>query len=744
MSVPTNLLSANVSSMETDITGWTAGASTTLASSTRFYLGAKSLQMTRTGTAGAASATTAARVAVTAGVEYQAYAYFANIVANAGRTATVSVSWWSVSSGGTAISTVTSAAATLATSTAWNTPPPILIATAPVGATYASVTVQVAGMAISEAVAVDAVALGVPAGWVESLMPYNVAGLEVDASGWTAAANATIARATGTVYEGWYALQSTAVAAGDLQVRQATGIAVTPGTQYQAWTYAQAVGAASGRPFLIELWWYDAGAALVGTAASQQWAPVSGSFMRIVVTGEAPAGAATARIVLRPQASAGGQQWLTDQHYFAPADVLAGNLLTFNAQAVEQNIDDWTVDAGGTISQQAGLALTYWHSIKLIATGGTPAVVSLVDPVPVTPGTAYQWKIAARNPAADSHNLTRMEWLDAGGSVIRTLETGWVSPSVSWWFFTMADIAPANATHLRTSFVLAAPTAGETWNLDQMSVIVGGLAGSAVDLGSQYAAEVHLQGLTSVAFTRWGLWRVGPGGEHIPVRGTSGDLTDVTTTGATAIVVDYEAPLGTPVQYYVRAWAPPGTATISHTSEPVTLSSPGPDMIVMKDPGLPARNMAVQAKLAPNWGRKSRRGIHEPRGRARPIIIGDRRLSREGVLQVWTPDDDQRQRLDWLIDSGSVLLLQFPQGAGMDADMYVSVGDTEEQRPTEDAFDPWRAWPLPITQVDRPLGGMAGTSGRTAADVIAEAATVADLMDMYKTALGVLTGIQGT
>jgi hypothetical protein len=744
VSVPSNLLSANTSSMETDITGWTAGASTTLASSTRFYQGAKSLQMTRTGTAGAASATTASRVPVTAGTEYQAYAYFALIVAAAGRTATVAVSWWSAPSGGSPISTATSAAATLANATSWNTPPPILIATAPAGATHASVTVQVAGMAINESVAVDAVALGVPNVWAENLLPYNVAGVEVDASGWTAASNATIARTSTGVYEGWYALQATAAAAGDMRIRQVTGTPVTPGTEYVAWTYVQALAAASGRPFLMELWWYDSVGTQIGSPTSQEWAPVSGSYMRVVVSGKAPAGAATAKITMRPQASAAGQQWVTDQHYLAPADMVAGNLLSFNAQSVEASVSDWAVDAGGTITQEPGTALTYWHSLKLVCAGGGPAVVSLAVPLPVTAREVYQWKVGIRNPSINAPASTRMEWLDSGGSVIRTLQTNWTSPSVSWWYFTMSDVAPEGAVSLRVAFIAREPAAGETWHMDQASVIIGGLAALPQDLGEQYAAQIELEGLNSLNMNRWGLWRVGPGGEHIPVRGMSGDLTAVTTTGPTALVVDYEAPLGTPVQYYVRAWLTPGTASISHTSEPVTLTAPEPDMIVLKDPGLPARNTVAQAKLAPNWGRKARRGVHEPRGRARPIIVSDRRGAPEGVLQVWTRDDDERRRLDWLLDPGSVLLLQFPPGAGIDSDMYVSVGDTEEQRPTEDAFDPWRAWPLPITQVDRPVGGMAGSAGRTVADVIAEAATVADLMTMYATAMGVLTGIEGT
>jgi len=109
-------------------------------------------------------------------------------------------------------------------------------------------------------------------------------------------------------------------------------------------------------------------------------------------------------------------------------------------------------------------------------------------------------------------------------------------------------------------------------------------------------------------------------------------------------------------------------------------------------------------------------------------------------VQVYTRDPDEEAALDWLLDTGSVLLLQ---GLNLGS-VYVSVGDSDDAPVDEDGSDVWRVWTLPIIEVARPLGGMAGTAGRTWQDVFDDYDTWQEVFDAYETWLGVLTGVEGT
>jgi hypothetical protein len=87
-----NLLSVNIESVETDITGWDAGTNTTLAQSTAHALdGTHSMQLT-SGASGTISATTHNRLTgLTAGVQYMAYYW---LYPSVQVTAHVEVDWY--------------------------------------------------------------------------------------------------------------------------------------------------------------------------------------------------------------------------------------------------------------------------------------------------------------------------------------------------------------------------------------------------------------------------------------------------------------------------------------------------------------------------------------------------------------------------------------------------------------------------------------------------------------------------
>lgn len=734
MSVSVNLLPANTSGMETDVSGWTAGANTTLSQSTRFYLGSKSLALTATA-AGTVTATTAARVAITAGTTYQLYGFFANVVAAAGRTSAVRVDWYSVSTGGTAISSVTGTATTLTNDTAWNTPPPQAIVTAPAGATYASLTISVTGLTAAAVVVADAMALGTPNVVADNMLSYNSSSVEQDTSGWGAWANVTLGRSTAAAWEGWYSLLLTAVASGDVASGQATSLPVTVGTEYLAYVMARADAAGT---FRLDLRWYDASDVFM-TQTTATWTLAANTWVRCNVVATAPPGAAGARVRLRPAATAAGQTWLCDQMVLKVAPGMAGNLLSYNVADMEMDISGWT-GAHCTLSQSADHVASGGYALKAVADGTGDMTITIASRVPVTPGLGYQLRPPIWRPV-DRNYWQRLDWYNADGQIIRTRQQEWTGPLSVYAQGSSGDLAPSAAVTLSASIVVVGAPAGETWYFDKVFVGLGGLTVDASPSGGG-GATVTVRGLTTggAAWT-WTLSRMLADGSMTPVRGWAGDLVDQTPTGDVAVIVDYEAPLGVPVQWYVRSLRPPaeGVGSLDYTSDTLVLSPPTDGQVWIKDPGLPARAAEFVVGALPAWQRSARQGVNAVRGRARPIVISDARSARTGTLSIVTATDEDRATLWWLLDPGSTLLMQWPPGWG-EGDTYVQVGDVTETRAASWALYQDREWTLALTEVDRPAGGVTGSPGRTWQTVNDNATDWFAVMTGSASWLGVLTG----
>ncbi|GFN09564.1 hypothetical protein Smic_81200 [Streptomyces microflavus] len=293
------------------------------------------------------------------------------------------------------------------------------------------------------------------------------------------------------------------------------------------------------------------------------------------------------------------------------------------------------------------------------------------------------------------------------------------------------------------SFHIVSSIVGQPAFLDDVQITPGGLAAVADAVPDSYSASVALQGLTSGGYTYWGLWRQGGDGALVPIRGPLADLTQVTIVGDTAVVEDYEAPLGVEVRYYLKVWT--GSSYRAVLSDPVMIPEPVSTEIVLKDPGLPARQTtAVVSKGGqPTWTRRARQGVNAVRGRSRPIVISDMRTSREGTMTLVTETAEDLASMWWLLESGNILLIQWPSLWG-ERDVYVAVGDVAEAPVVEYAEYTDRTWTVPLTEVDRPIGGATGSSGRTWATVLSDHIDGMDLLTSYASWLGVYTGLEGT
>lgn len=740
-----NWLSYNVESVETDASGW-GGASNvncTLAQSTMHALdGTHSLLMTSSAS-GAMSTRTAASVAVPSGAQYVSFG--GGVYSSNGLTCSVTLQW--LDSSNNVITTT--ATPNLTGSGSWQYAHSGI--TIPSGAASVNVILNATATAASQQVFWDRMWVATQPPWAGQLLSLDAEFNELPTPVWTAAVNCAVACSPVGYYFGGFgtSLQLTATAAGDMQATPNGGaVTVTAGAEYMATAWMLQSSGAS-RSAKVELRWLASdGTTVVGSTVATMTS-TSGYWIRVSAIGTCPSGAAKALIVLRPQAGAASEVWYVDQIGLVPTSTsgyeLAGNLLGYNAQSVEMDVTAWSAVSGCTITQSAAHAFNGTYAVAISCTGGD-ATIQMANPVPVSAGQSYQFDPTEYPGVLTGTHTLVLQWLDSSGNIVKSVSNDFTFSSGSgpgWYNTSAADLCPATATHLQVQYIIRAATNGDIWYLDQVYVGPGGLAASATELTGQYAAQISIQGLTTQSEATYDVDRMMPDGTLVPVRGQSGDLIGQSIVGNLAVVTDYEAPLGVPVRWYVRTYGGSGGGVLTYTTDPLTLSEPDANYMVIKDPGLPARNMVAMVGQAPDWQRKAAQGIYQPRGSDTPIIRYDVRQSRTGTLTLSTWTDADRQKMAWLLATGNTLLLQAAHGLGWD-DIYVQVGDVAEPRFSTLASEPGRTWTLPLTEVARPVGGIAGSAGRTWQDVLNAYSTWRDVYNDYTSWLGVLTGVKGT
>lgn len=707
MAIAGNILSANAESIETDASAWVAVLNAnSIARGTGGTVGGFCLSFKPTAI-GDCQVGLAARVAVTPGAAYLCYSSVWAAVASG--QSRVEIRWHDA--GGALISTTQGPLVT-APSPSWNQC--AALGTAPPTAATANVIIRVTGTAAGQAWFADRVFLGlVPAVATGNLLDYETQDFEVDASKWTAASNCSFSLQSSGATD-YQSLKMTSTAAGDAVAQTVATPAVTPGVEYIAYAYANP--GTAGLTARMQIQWRDAGGATLSTS-SANWTPGASAWTRIAVINKAPAGAATARVAVVGAATAGSQTWGVDRVALIPTSVIttAGNLLPYNVADMEQDVSGWSI-TGGTASQTTEQVLNGAYALKAVASGSGPMEISTVVPAgPVTPKVGYQFTPDIKlGPGAvvGTTYQTKMEWLDAGGAVIRTRWQGWATPNTNWLSGAMGDIAPDSAVSVRLSVVAPTPATGETWYMDLVTFREGGLTVQA-EPSPGGGAALTVRGLTTAGPTwLWSLTRIVAGQPPQPVRGWAGDLMAQATTSDVFVITDYEAPLGVSVSWRVESVNPVPSGSLAYLSDEITLEAPELE-VWLKDPGLPAR--AVKATVGtplPTWTRPARQGISQVRGRARPVAISDVRSSRNGSIVLVTATEEEREALWWVLESGGPLLLQWPPGWG-ERDMYVSVGDVSAAPVTDYAEHLDRSWALPLTEVDRPPGGIAGSADRT-------------------------------
>lgn len=732
MAIPGNLLSATTESIDPNTSGWTPKLNCTLSKGTGGRNGDGCL-VVKSVAAGEMQARTVSSYAVLPGVTYYAFADTAGVVSER-----IGIRW--LNSSGTEIS-ITWSVTTTGSSSGWHR---VSVAgPAPGTAWKAQVILSStpAGAAVNHFW--ENVYLGQPKTTLGNLLPFNTESTEIDASGWTAVANATISRqvpvinwAVDNYLAGGHTLAMTAIAAGNASVLAVARPTVTPGTDYLAYAYLQPPTLSATA--WIELRFYDSNGNEVGAQRSTLAQPGTGMY-RQRASMRAPATAATCSVAAGLDGASAGQVLRLETVVVTVApEFQSGSLLPYADASMEQGIAGWTVPSGvATLARTTPWGYSAHSGSYALAISTATATASTVRSVTVsgiTEGENHRAQVTAHIDAgAWSSVLVRIRWYDADDNDLgASTGTGYVLPGSSWYSLPSDAVAPAGATQAAVELVVTASATSSVLHIDSAAVwMVLPQTSVQADSSAGYVTltlrELPLDDLLTV-------YRVGVDGLRSLVRGEAGLIDRQVITSDLLIVEDHEAPMGVDVYYVIEIYdGVTSEFSSSRSSSTVALTLASINEAWLKDPGNPQRNLRVLVQAAPDWQRPVEQSAFVVRGRRNKVVLSGNRQGLEGDLAVWTRSDEERKALHLLLDSGNTLLWQAAPGMGVD-DMYVNVAQITEARASRVAQEVWRAWTLPLVEADMPVTtGINGAGGRTWQDVVTEFATCADLLPVYAT-----------
>lgn len=733
MAIPGNFLSATTESIDPNTSGWKAKTNCTISLGSGGRSGDGVLAV-RSVAAGEMQATTVSSYQVLPGVEYQTFAD----ASGATVPERIGIRWMTAAN--TEIS-ITWSLTTAAASSSWHR---ISVAgVAPANAARAYIVVSSTPAAGAVFSYYENVYFGFPLRYTGNLLSFNAESAEIDASGWTAETNGTVGRAVPVVQwpvdfylAGGHVTTLTVTAGGNASMRS-TGLATaTPGTEYVASCYLSPP--TSGSTAWVELRFYDSGGSQIQATRSVLAAPGVG-YYRQFASAVAPAGTASCSLAAGLDAATAGQVLRIDGAVVTVAPVLqTGSILPYADASFEQGLAGWSVVSGvATMTRSSPWGTGFYEGAYGAAVTSTTATASVIRSakfaLPAGSGGQGHRLQLHSNVAAGGWTITPgIRWYDAGNNDLGlTSVSAHAVPTPGWWTLEYDLTAPAAATQAAIEYTLAATSASSTWRFDRV-VLWQALPLAEVDPDDATASirlilrELPVGDLVTI-------YRVTSDGSRTLVRGPDGLYSQTPITSDQIIVEDYEAPLGVPVSYYVEILEPGETVPAYRDTAAVTISPGDPTEAWLSDPGQPQRNLKVLIRRGPDWQRAIEQADFRIRGRHNSVTLSDVRAGLEGDLQVWTRSDDERTALHWLLDPGNPILWRAAPGSGVN-DMYVTVGQITEARTGGTAAEPWRAWTLPLRQVDMPTTtGVSGSAGRTWQDVLTEHGTWQDVLDRYAT-----------
>ncbi|MFC4512529.1 hypothetical protein [Streptomyces ehimensis] len=731
MAIPGNFLSTVTESIDPNTSGWAAKANCTIGLGSGGRNGDGCLAV-KSVAAGEMQVRTVSSYAVDAGTAYQAFAD-----ASAGtQPERIGIRW--LSSANTELS-ITWSLTTAAASATWHRIG--VAAPAPSGAVRAQVVLSATVTAANVLHYFENVYFGLPATTPGNLFGFNTESSEIDASGWFAEVNATISRQAPAVswavdyyLAGGQVIAMTATGAGNASIRSTDRPTAVPGVEYIAYCYLNPPTMAATT--WVELRFYDAPGNQIAATRSVLAAPGTGWY-RQRASAVAPANTVSCSIAVGIDGASAGQVLRAETVVVSTAPLLhAGTVVPYADGSLEQDVAGWTTVSGAAVVSRSTPWGAYFFDGAYAgtitsATATTSVIRSAKFTLPAgAAGLSFRSQVIAQ-VTAGGFTLTRaVRWYSATNTDLgTTASAAATAPTPGWWQLLNDFTAPAGAAKAAIEWTLTATATNSVLRFDQVALWQA-LPLTAVTAHDATASiTITLRELTAGQLIT--VYRVTADGSRTLVRGPSGLLNQAPIAGDLMVIEDYEAPLGTPVSYRIETLAVGSTTPGVRISDTITIAPGDINTCWLKDPGNPQRNLRLLVQAPPSWKRPIPQSVHRVRGRRNAVVLSGIRAGYEADLTVWTRSDDEADALNWILDSGSVLLWQVAPGVH-ETDRYVTVGEVSLPRAMPRADEEWRAWTLPLTEADMPTAvGVAGSAGRTWQDVLTGFTTWGSLPATY-------------
>ncbi|MEU5149741.1 hypothetical protein AB0G42_21490 [Streptomyces yangpuensis] len=710
--------------------------------------GIRSMRLTATA-AGSVEAVSP-RFTVAAGKTYVARLPIRQSTSTA-KTVTGRITWYDAASGGSVISFVDFSLTTNAT-VGWSAANYVVASgVAPAGALSATAAITVAGLSAGEFVNTDDVYAAEVPRRANDLLEYNTGSCENDTTGW-AITGGTRSRVAGVLYAGagYYVMAVTSSGAGQVSARTATRYPITPGTTYVAYAAVQGTATALSGHFAIE--WYDAGDVWMSTSTVSE--TFDTTIRRMAISATAPAGAAKARVMVRPVATGAGQIIYVDDVSLCPAPNRPGNILTYEEYSSESTFPAWTLP-GETLER---VYMTSGITDGFYALSFAPVAhkihrMSLDRLLPVTAGTTYQAKATyfGHNPSAtEATQMTYrvfMDWYDSAGLLLLADNPdGFYSMNInpnglSGTTSTETRTAPEGAAFARLIIELDHSNSNvDRYYIDGLSLLEASPEYELVSDNATGAVRLTVHLLVPGA-PRIHIQRVDQDGRKAYVRGYGQEYKLYPYAGTTMVIEDYEAPLGTRVWYSIR-WTNDAGTFRYNSLDTQAIAAPvleNPDYVWFKSPGNPALNTRVLMESPLKWSRVARSTSFTVVGRKNPIHKSDVRSGRTANVTALIWDPSANALFDSLLDTGLPVLIQAMPGYGVEGNLYLAIQDSEVEHLDPDARVPGWRWSLPVVEIDRPDGGLQGSAVSTWQDIYDDYTSWEELFDAHATWITVLT-----
>jgi hypothetical protein len=294
-------------------------------------------------------------------------------------------------------------------------------------------------------------------------------------SGWTPKLNCTLPAATGgRVGAGCLGVKS--VAAGEAQARTVASYAVTPWQEYEAWADASGTTV----PERIGIRWLDAASAEISISWSMTTATASATWHRIAVADWAPAGAATAQVILSATPAAGLVVNFYENVYLGPRSRTTGNLLAANTETSER-ADSWEYLAVTNCTLTRTVPMVSWpvdnyvtggHVATMTVTASAAAEFRSTDWPEVTPGVEYLAYAYLNPPASGTAAWIELRFYDDTFAQIAATKANLNAPSTGWYQQRVSAVAPALAAYATVAMGLDSATAGQILRTDGAVITV--------------------------------------------------------------------------------------------------------------------------------------------------------------------------------------------------------------------------------------------------------------------------------